>query len=579
MGHGLAIADYLIVAGFFVVMLGIGIFFAGRMKSLKDFFGGGSRIPWWVSSVSLYMSTFSAFAFVAYSSLAYQHGFVAIFVWWMGVPCWILSARIFSARWRRAASTSPLEYIETRYGAPLRQGFAWSGVPLIVIDDALKLFVIGKMVSVSLGADSKEALLISVVVCGSIMLTYTFLGGLWAVMVTDFVQFIVMATAVIVLIPLVLARVGGLGSLARGLPEGFWKPTGGTYTWAWLIAYMPVQMFSYTTRWSLVQRYYAVRTDAEARKVGYLVAALTFIGVPFLFLPAIAARIFMPGIEDGNSVYPLLCKELLPVGMVGMMIAAMFSATMSMLSSDYNAVAAVLTNDVYKRLIGRNASERSLVRVGRVATLLIGLVALGVGLVLASAEKEPELVEVMARLFGVLLPPFAIPMMTGLLSRRVSNAGGTAGFLAGVVCGLSAYAASYLGPSFEFLRTLPYLTWITTLPTLGVMVLVSAFIRDSEVKRQQIGRFLDGLDATEEAPVEADDAEEVENKPAIAIQVIGLASAAIGAVLALTVWLTVPFDQGHLSMTVGGILVVAGLGVQLLVRKRRMRRRGEAGHG
>ena len=142
---GLSSTDYIILAGFFVIMLAIGILYAGRMNDLGDFFSGSRQVPWWLAGVSLYMTTFSAFTFVSYSAIAYQYGFVAVTVWWFSIPGCLLSARFLATRWRKAATTSPLEYLETRYGGFLRQSFSWYGVPLIVVDDALKLFVIGTM--------------------------------------------------------------------------------------------------------------------------------------------------------------------------------------------------------------------------------------------------------------------------------------------------------------------------------------------------------------------------------------------------------------------------------------------------
>lgn len=558
MNTGLASADLLIVAGFFLVMLGIGVYFANRMKNLKDYFSGSRRVPWWVSGVSLYMTTFSAFAFVAYSALAYKHGFVAITIWWSGVPCCLAATWLLAARWRRAAATSPVEYIETRYSPSLRQGFAWLGVPLLTIDDALKLFVIGKMVTVSMGATSPSALPLAIVVCGLIMLAYTFLGGLWAAMVTDFVQFVVMAASVLILVPLALMRVGGPAALVERSPEGFWALTGGDYTWAWLIPFFLVQFFAYGSKWSYVQRFYSVGSDAEARKVGYLVAALTFFGMPLLFLPAMAARVFMPGASDANDVYMLLCKQLLPVGMMGMMIASMFSATMSTLSGDYNAVASVVTNDIYRRLFARHAGEKALVLAGRVATLAVGLASLGIALLLARAEDKKDLVEYMAQLFSVLMPPVAIPMMFGLLTRKVSNAGGTAGFLAGAVFGIAAYLVSYR-EGLEYLRGIPYLPWITSAPTLAFMALFSMLMPDSNEKRAHVSRFLDGLEKRGPKAVTRSGSS---TEAAGSIGVIGVATAAMGIVLIAAVAMTGYVRQGWLSVCVGIVMIAGGLTIQ-----------------
>jgi len=560
MRDGLTTADFVIVAGFFLVMLGIGLYFANRMKTMKDFFGGNQGVPWWVSGVSLYMTSFSAFAFVAYSAVAYKHGFVAITVWWTGVPCCLIGARFFAARWRRAAATSPVEYVETRYGRFLRQGFAWLGVPLLVIDDALKLFVIGKMVTVSMGLTHPAAFPAAIAVCGTIMLAYTFMGGLWAAMITDFVQFVVMGVAVLVLLPLALGRIGGPAALFTQAPDGFWALTGGTYTWAWLVPFMLIQVFAYATRWSYVQRYYSVGTDVEARKVGYLVAALTFFGMPLLFLPAMAARVFMPGVGQANDVYVLLCKQLLPAGMMGMMIAAMFSATMSTLSGDYNAVASVITNDIYKRLFAGSASERTLVRAGRVATLAIGVVDIAVALALIGAQDKQDLVDTMAQVFSVLLPPVAIPMMFGLITRRVSNAGGIAGFLAGAAAGLAAYAVSLSG-DLGYLRSVPYLPWITSIPALLGLGLFSVLMPDAETQRERVGRFLDGLTGRETPHARN------RHEAAGAIRVIGYACSAMGAVLALAVLALIPWRQGALSVGVGVAIMLTGYAVNIFSKR------------
>lgn len=562
-------ADYVIVAGYFVVMLGIGVFFSGRMHTLRDFFGGGSEVPWWVSGVSLYMTSFSAFSFVSYSAMAYKEGFVAITIWWLTAGCAMISAVFFAARWRRAAITSPVAFVERRYSGALRQCFAWSGVPLLVIDDALKLYVIGTMVCEVLQLGGTNALAASIIVCGAIMLVYTFLGGLWAVMITDFVQFVVMGVAVLVLLPLVLIRVGGAGALIEGLPAEMWRPVSPNYPWTWVLPFFMVMTFSYSVKWPLVQRYYAVKTDSDARKVGYLVAALTVISMPLIFLPAMAARLFLVDIAP-NSVYATLCRDLLPVGMVGMVVAAMFSATMSTLSGDYNAAAAVITKDIYQRLFARHESSRYPVLVGRLATLLVGLLAMGIALVLVGYPGERRLVDIMAGVFSVLLPPVALPMMFGLLTRRVSNAGALGGFLAGAAFGITAYALSFL-PEFAYLASQAYMPWITTTPTLTVMVLLSHLAPDGAQARVRIDQFLGGMKGKGESDVSGvrEGEEFSRGLGAVALEVIGWASGAMGALMAVAVVLTCNVNAGWLSLITGTLL--AGAGLLAVVASRRLR--------
>jgi len=127
---GMAGPDWIMVAGYFVIMLGIGAWFYSRMRGVKDYFSGGNRIPWWLSGVSFYMSSFSVAAFVFYPSLCYRHGWVGVTLLWVAVPATLFGVLFFAARWRRARVDSPVEYLETRYSPLLRQLFAWQGIPV-----------------------------------------------------------------------------------------------------------------------------------------------------------------------------------------------------------------------------------------------------------------------------------------------------------------------------------------------------------------------------------------------------------------------------------------------------------------
>lgn len=550
MDYALATADYAVMAAFFVVLLAIGVFYAGRMHDLRDFFSGGRSVPWWLAGVSLYMTTFSAFTFVSYSALAYTYGAVAVSIWWFAVPGCLASAWFLAARWRRAATTSPVEYIETRFSPALRQCFSWFGIPLIVFDDALKLFVIGTLISVSTGIDSANGVVWAIIASGTIMVVYTLLGGLWAVLITDFIQFVVMGTAVLILAPLAWRRAGGFTNILEAAPDGYASITTSVYTWPWLLSFSVILALTYATKWPYVQRYYAARSDSEARKVGYLVAVLTVAAPPLLFFPAFAARAFLPDVVDANEVYAIVCRELLPVGMMGMLLAAMFSATMSMLSSDYNALASVITNDIIKRLFVREASDRVLVIIARVVTLAVGLAAMVLAIMFAQAEQLEDLVQYMARLFSGLLPPVAIPMMAGLLSRRVTNGGALMGFALGASCGAVAYFMSY-GEGMEQWRTVPSLTWGTVVPTCAGLAIGSIFFRHSAEKQRTVDAFLEGLHSRGEAAPSRSDG-------TIAARIIGLTTAGVGGVLAFSVMATEGFVAGVISIGVGLVLCLGG---------------------
>lgn len=480
---GLQGPDYFILVGYFVIMLGIGAYFWRFMKGMADFFTGRNQIPWWLSGISFYMTSFSAFLFVAYSENAHRFGFAAITLGWAVVPAVLVGGLFLSARWRRARITSPAEYLEERYGLAMRQTVAWARIVVQLIDDGLKIYATGQFVAIALGLGERYVYY-SIICTGLITLAYTFMGGLWSVTVTDFVQFLVMLVGAVVLVPLALAKVGGLTGLYEGSPPGFFQPFGGPYTWQYLLGWFLLVLWNYNTSFGLVQRYYSVRNEREARKTGVFVAFLCLVSVPIFVLPALAARQFLPD-ADPKTIYATICVTLLPSGMLGLIIAAMFSATMSTLSGDYNVISAVLTNDVYNRLINPNASQRHLVTIGRLTTFLIGLIPIGIGLYLATGAGQGVLFQKMAKLFSVAAPSLAIPMLAGIVWRQTNNAGAMAGFLGGLVAGLILLFAGWKEQTIAM---------ITSSTVIVLIVTISFVIRPKEKERQRSSSFFRKLD-------------------------------------------------------------------------------------
>lgn len=469
--------DYLLLVGYFVLMLGIGAYFARFMRGMKMYFTGGNQIPWWLSGVSFYMSSFSAYAFVIYSGLCFRYGLVGVTLFWVFVPATLVGALFFAARWRRTRIDSPVEFLENRYSALVRQLFAWVGLPVGIIDDSLKLIATGTIVHVGMGVPMVQ----SIVACGVIMVLYTFLGGLWAVTVTDFVQFVILAVAVVVVFPLALAKVGGFGGLVAGSPEGFFNFTNEKYDWPYLILLIGLYVVACSsTHWHLIQKYFCVATEKDARKVGWLVMVLFLIGPPLIFTPAIAARQFLPADMIDKEVYPRLCAALLPVGMLGLIIAAMFSATMANLSSHFNVRASVLTNDIYRRLFRPRAGDRELVHAGRAMTILVGGLTVLIASFLANADA-PKLFMVMVTVFGAAVAPQGLPMLVGILTKRVNALGAATALVAGI--GLSIVMVMYMPTEgtfygFHWLRETA-MFGISVVFTLAVMFGVSAVTRKS----------------------------------------------------------------------------------------------------
>lgn len=483
---GLQTPDYFVLLGYFALMLGVGVYFSRYMKGARDFFNGGNRIPWWLSGASFYMSVFSVFMFVVYTELGYKYGLIAVVIQWSTVIAVVVSVLFLAKRWRRARINSPVEYLESRYSSLVKQLFVWEGIPPIIADNAMRLVATASFMSVALKMDPNLSLLL----CGVIVLVFTMLGGLWAVTVTDFVQFIVLLIAVIILVPLSLSRVDWGVNFLDGLPEGFLHFTHPPkYNVLFLLGVTLMSiLYISSLGWSLIQRYYCVPTEKDAYKMGWFVALLFFVGQPLILLPALLARKFMTIAPDDPCYYATICLELLPTGMMGLMLSAMFAATMSTLSSDYNVCAGVLTNDVYLRYIRPNASQKELVLAGRVLTLVFGLLCLLIGYMFINLGGE-GLFNKMLTVFGVFTAPVAVPMISGLIFHKISNRGALLGFLVGVLTGLVLLwrlpdEISLLG---QVLRNQTILIFATTIATvLSLMIFNRIFPQKAdEHKRAQ----------------------------------------------------------------------------------------------
>lgn len=568
----LQLPDYFMIAGYFVLMLGIGMYFYRSMRDIKDYFNGGNNIPWWLSGVSFYMSSFSAAAFVIYPSLCYRHGWVGITLLWVAVPATLFSALFLAKKWRRARIESPMEYVELRFSALLRQVFAWQGLPIKIIDDGIKLFAIGTFISVSLGFD----MTLSMLGAGIVILAYTFMGGLWAVAITDFVQFVVLTAAIIIILPLSFLKAGGVYAVFSTLPEGYLSLTSSEHTWQYVIYVILLYTLAWSSvNWSLIQRYYCVPREKDAVRVGLLVIVLYIIGPPLMFLPAFAAIRLLPNLADAGNVYAELCRLLLPAGMVGLVISAMFAATMSMLSSDYNVCANVVTHDIYRRLLRPNATSRELVIVGRMSTGLVGLAALVAAILMARGQGE-NLFRTMVTLFSVATAPVAIPMILGLLSPKYTARSALYGFLLGLLVGLGFFALSRYPypfttfgiqwiPESKVIKVLGYpmkpemAIFINSLLVTSVVMVISTIIHPLKTNETgQVRKFFERLNTP--IGLLPEDRREALDKSAISpFRVVGLSLVVIAFLLLLIVWWSESFMTAVMNIGISAFLFVTGI--------------------
>ena len=263
--------DWIVLAGYFLVMVGIGWWSRRRVHNAADFFTAGGKMPWWLAGISHHMSGYSAAVFVGYAALAYTTGF-AVYVWWaisITIAC-IVGSFLFAPRWprlrQRLGIISPLEYLTTRYNLPAQQVLAWSGTLLKVFDVAAKWAASAILLQIFAGVSMPVGILL----VGGVTLVYSTIGGLWADALTDFGQFVIQLVAAVALLIATMAKLGGISSVFgiwEKLPPSHSAPFGGTLTVAFFLAYIIISTVSYNGgTWNLAQRFIAAPTGSSARK-------------------------------------------------------------------------------------------------------------------------------------------------------------------------------------------------------------------------------------------------------------------------------------------------------------------------
>jgi len=432
------LTDYIVIGLYGLLMVAVGIYVMRFNRGASEYFRGGSRIPWLVAGLSCFMSGFSAWTFTGAAGVAYRAGIAATGLYLGNALSFLLGYFVFASRWRRSRITTVMEYLSSRYNLATHQTFSWSTILFQLFMSASMLYGLSVFVSSACGLPIAWTILIA----GSLIIFYCMVGGLWAVVVTDFLQASILMPFCLVLVISSLSRVGGVSGFVHSLPpEMKTLHFSGEFGWVYLVSWTIMVSFGYNTS-AMAQRYFSVDDERSARKVALLCCGLFTLGAFLWFIPPMVMRILYPDLHavwpslanPGEASYAVASLTLLPHGLIGIMLAAMFSATMASLSGMYNLKAAILSKDIYQALFRKNADERELLRVGWITTFLLGAVTTVIAVMMALSGQT---------VFGVMLKfntlislAYGPPALLGLVVRRTPPWSGLASFSVGLILGI-----------------------------------------------------------------------------------------------------------------------------------------------
>jgi len=422
--------DWAVIGGYFLLNLLIGLYYARRARgSTDEFFLSGRDVPWWLAGTSMVATTFAADTPLVVTGMVARNGIAGNWLWWNMAASGMLTVFVYARLWRRAGVMTDVEFAELRYsGAPaafLRAFRAlYLGVPINCIVIGWVNLAMMKILQVTLGLDASGALW-ALVAMLAFTAFYTTLAGLWGVLVTDLVQFVLKMGMVVALAYFAVRAVGGLSALEsqiRALDAASGAGSRLTFFPSPGSAWMPaITLFVYlgVNWWAswypgaepggggyVAQRIFSAKNERHGlfATLWFNIAHYAVRPWPWI-LTALASLVLYPTLADKESGYvrTLMDPAVFPPALRGVMLAAFAAAYMSTIGTQLNWGASYVVNDFYRRFIRQRATEREYVAVSQAVTVGLMLVSIYVTLHLASIEQAWKLLIVTGAGTGTVL--------------------------------------------------------------------------------------------------------------------------------------------------------------------------------
>ncbi len=422
----MGVLDWTVVAIYMTLTVALGLWLSRRAsRSMEDYFVGGRSIPWWLAGASMAATTFNVDTPLYVAGRVIRFGIAGNWEWWAFVVAHVGMIYLFARLWRRAAIVTDIEVIELRYsGTPaaiLRGARAFLfALPINALVIAYGMLAMRKVVDAldvwsQFGIAGDQAKLWTVVLIAAVVLLYAAFAGLWGVVATDLFQLVLALIGASIVAWYAVGEIGGLDVLHDRLAEAGkgehtkFIPTPGDalMPFTTFLAYIGIQWWAFKNADGggvFIQRLASVPSEADAEKAAWFFNVLHYVirAWPWIIV-ALIAMLVLPELEDPETAYPLLMLRYLPAGVLGLVFASLLAAFMSTVSSQVNWGASYLVNDVYRRFLAPDASQRQLVWAGRLSTLLITAMASAIAFNLTSVAAVFQFIIVLGTGSGALL--------------------------------------------------------------------------------------------------------------------------------------------------------------------------------
>ena len=474
----LSAVDVVIVAFYFALVLAIGWYLQGQSNTGEDFFMAGREMTAWIAGLSFLSANLGSLELMGWAAAAYQYGILATHWYWIGaIPAMLFLALVMMPFYYISKTHSVPGYLKLRYGEAARTLSSVSFAFMTVLMSGINMYSMALVMKVVLGWDINFSIWVSSVTVA----IYVALGGLRSAIFNEVLQFILIWAGALVIPVMGLIEAGGWSNLKEQIAVR--ASSEYTHLWSTLGSFSDNPMgihwtgivfglgfvisFGYwTTDFLVVQRVLSAK-DLRAAKMAPIIGAGFKMLVPFIvILPGLLALAVLPqklvgegaaiasGGHSYNEVLPLMLARYCGPGLLGLGITALIAGFMSGMAGNVSAFTTVLTYDIYRALINRNASDKHYVKMGRWTTIVGVLISVGTAYLVMSFLSIMDYVQA---LFSFFIAPLFGTVVLGMLWKRTSAAGGFWGLLAGTLSSIGMWAWVKVDPAaLRYIALSPY---------------------------------------------------------------------------------------------------------------------------
>lgn len=427
--------EFITLGLYFIMLLTLGFVLSRMNRSVSDFVRGGASATWWLAGSSMVMAGISAFTFTGNASAAFEAGPSFLVIYAANCVAFIICGLFLGAWFRQTRAYTIMDVVAARFGIGAEQFSSYVMLILNPFAAAVQLWALAVFASSVFSFPIAS----TIVVIGIIVIIYSTSGGRWAILATDFAQSLILFSITLLVAVLALIKIGGLGAFFSYFSDPrfaddfrFVKESGqfeaGRFTWKWIGVIFFMQLYQQINMVN-AHRFLAVKDGFEAKKASWFACILMGMGTFIWFVPPMVARFLFEdnilGLDLPNpseASYAYIAMELLPNGMMGVMIAAMFAATISSMDTGVNNQVGIVVRNIIPRLLAffkqPVMTEGVEMRMCKLVTVALGLLIIQLALMMAG-QSEFILFDAYFVIASVIGMPLGFPMLVGLYIQRL----------------------------------------------------------------------------------------------------------------------------------------------------------------